>query len=119
MKEIITKIEEVNDDWEGFRVTTSTRTIDVAISNSPNCCESWGHLASVENTNDYVGAELISVSVVDTAFNKLSDPGDIEEGTATFVNFVTDRGTLQLTVYDAHNGYYGHSVKLSGLEVVK
>lgn len=27
-----------------------------------------------------------------------------------FVDIKTDKGVFQLTVYNSHNGYYGHSV---------
>jgi hypothetical protein len=35
---------------------------------------------------------------------------DLDKGEAVFVNFETDRGTLQFTAYNGHNGYYGHTV---------
>ena len=114
--EIITTIREIIDDcWEGFEVVTTKRTIRVCISNSNNCCESWGHLASDDNLAQYVGANLLEVASVDTAFNKNTDPGDIDEGTVDFVDFVTSAGKFQLAVYDSHNGYYGHSVEITGL----
>jgi len=115
--EIIEKIEEINDDWEGFQVTTSKRTIRVCIDTNKNCCESWGHLSSDDDLQQYVGAKLLLVASVDEAFNSRTDPGDIEEGTTTFVNFVTSKGNFQLAVYDNHNGYYGHSVEVTGLEI--
>ena len=31
-------------------------------------------------------------------------------GGIQFVDFVTDRGTFQLAVYNSHNGYYGHGI---------
>ena len=114
--EIITTIREIIDDgWEGFEVVTTKRTIRVCISNNTNCCESWGHLASDDNLAQYVGANLLEVASVDTAFNKNTDPGDIDEGTVNFVDFVTSAGKFQLAVYDSHNGYYGHSVEITGL----
>ena len=114
--EIIKSIEEINDAWEGFQVTTSKRTIRVCIDNDQSCCESWGHLASDDDLQQYVGAKLLSVASVDNAFNSRTDPGDIDEGSISFVDFVTSRGKFQLAVYDNHNGYYGHSVEITGLE---
>ena len=35
-----------------------------------------------------------------------------EECSAMFVNFETSNGTFQLTMYNTHNGYYGHSAVL-------
>jgi hypothetical protein len=115
INEVIKSIREVNDDWEGYEVTTNGRTIRVCISNSSCCCELWGHLSSDDDLQQYVGANLRSVTSVDKALNTKTDPGDIDEGTVYFVNFNTDRGKFQLAVYDAHNGYYGHSVEITGL----
>lgn len=112
INEVIKSIREVNDDWEGYEVTTNGRMIRVCISNSSSCCESWGHLSSDDDLQQYVGANLRSVTSVDKALNTKTDPGDIDEGTVYFVNFNTDRGKFQLAVYDAHNGYYGHSVEI-------
>jgi hypothetical protein len=115
MAETIISITEVNDEWEGYEVTTDSRTIRVVIDNDQGCCESWGHLASEDDLTQFIGAELIGVEVVDSALNTKSDPGDIDQGTANFVNFNTNRGKLQLSVYDSHNGYYGHGVEITGL----
>ena len=30
-----------------------------------------------------------------------------------FVNFKTNRGTFQFTVYNCHNGYYGHDITVT------
>jgi hypothetical protein len=115
MAEVIKKIEEIDDNWEGFQVHTSDRVIRVVIDNDQSCCESWGHLASEDDLQQFVGAELLGVESVDTAMNTKTDPGDIDEGTVSFVNFNTNRGKFQLAVYDSHNGYYGHSVEITGL----
>lgn len=112
-QEVIKSISEVNDAWEGFHVETNLRTIKVCINNDQCCCESWGHLASEDDLLSFVGAKLLGVESVDSALNTKTDPGYIGEGTTYFVkNFLTDRGKLQLAVYDAHNGYYGHSVDI-------
>lgn len=114
-EEIIKSIGEIDDNWEGFEVVTSERTIRVCISNDSSCCESWGHLASEDDLQQFVGAKLLSVSVVDEQLNSKTDPGYLDEGEISFVNFDTDRGKFQLAVYDCHNGYYGHSVDITGL----
>jgi hypothetical protein len=116
MSEIIKAIEEVGDEWEGFEVTTSDRIIKVCISNGQYCCESWGHLASEDDLQQFVGAELLNVSSVDKALNVKTDPGAIEEGVVSFVNFDTNKGRFQLAVYDCHNGCYGHAVDITGVE---
>jgi len=114
--EVIKEIYVIDEAWEGFHVLTNKRSIEVYISNDACCCESWGHLSSVDDPQEFVGAKLLSVTSVDSALNEKTDPGDIDEGTVYFVNFKTDRGILQLAVYDNHNGYYGHSVQITGLK---
>lgn len=96
--------------YDGYHIKTDKQDILVLIDNGQSCCESWGYLDSFEDPAEFEGAELRSVSIVDTAYNKASDPGDCYEGGAVFVNFETDRGLFQLTVYNSHNGYYGHGV---------
>ena len=39
-------------------------------------------------------------------------PIDTEQGDIIFVNLETDKGTLQFTVYNIHNGYYGQEIKI-------
>jgi hypothetical protein len=36
-----------------------------------------------------------------------------------FVNLETDKDTLQLTVYNSHNGYYGHSAFIRSNQINK
>lgn len=38
--------------------------------------------------------------------------GGLYEGEAMFINFETSKGTLQFTLYNSHNGYYGHTAKV-------
>lgn len=99
-----------SDTYDGFKVTTDKQEIFVLISNNQSCCESWGYLSTVENPKDYVGADLLKIEVVDKDLNK--EPVYYYDGGAMFVNFETSKGLFQLTVYNSHNGYYGHAAKL-------
>ena len=36
----------------------------------------------------------------------------MSENDCMFINLETNKGTLQLTVYNQHNGYYEHSVRI-------
>ena len=66
-----------------------------------------------EDTAYFVGADLISVEVVDTALNtkKLKEADiSVSYGGIMFVNFVTSKGVMQFVLYNEHNGYYGHDV---------
>lgn len=127
LNEVILSIEETDnffpegEKWSGFEgyiVQTDKQKIMVLISNSSSCCESWGHLSTPDDPKEFVGAKLLKVEVVDTAYDKKAwdamHPHGLDCGEATFVNFETDKGLFQLTVYDSHNGYYGHSVVVRG-----
>ena len=98
---------------DGYRVTTDQHAIYVLIDNQQSCCESWGYLASDDDLQAYVGAELRQITLTDTALNtqvvEASEYYD-DEGGIQFVDFATSKGTFQLAVYNAHNGYYGHGI---------
>jgi len=122
MKEKILKIENLKnfdkdgddlDSYEGFKITTDHQEILIGVSNRSSCCESWGHIASNDNFDEYIGAELLSIVRVDTAlnveeWNKEHGYG-LDEGEAMFINVETSKGLIQFTVYNSQNGYYGHS----------
>lgn len=123
--EQIKKIESFDDfkpandghysNYEGFEVETTEQRIYVLISNSSSCCENWGHFATPDDPKEFIGAQLLKVEIVDEALNKETfekDCGDVYDGGVMFVNFETDRGTFQLTAYNKHNGYYGHTAKV-------
>ena len=85
----------------------------------PACCEKWGHFWCNDNPQDFIGAELRTVSLTDTALNEAQmkandlNPNDKWfEGGVMFVNLETDKGTLQFVAYNEHNGYYGHEAKV-------
>jgi hypothetical protein len=109
-KETILKIEELKDDQQdGYKITTDKRELNVAVDNRQCCCESWGYMASEDDLEKFIGSTLLRIESVDSALNPKTDPGEICNGTAYFVNFYTSKGMFQLAVYDSHNGYYGHS----------
>lgn len=96
--------------YDGYIITTNKQTIKVGISNDQSCCENWGYLTTNDNLSEFVGATLVSIATVDTALNvKAIKEADLYEPNMMFVNFSTDRGTMQLVAYNDHNGYYGHA----------
>jgi hypothetical protein len=120
--EVISSIEEVFEqrrgeycaNYDGFHVHTNKQTIKLGIDNDQSCCESWGYFISNDDTNHFVGAEVLGIEIVDTCLN--ARKFDIEVGTygldcggVMYVNIFTSRGTLQFTAYNGHNGYYGHA----------
>jgi hypothetical protein len=101
---------------EGFRVETSNHELLVLIDDQASCCESWGHVHSADDTSYYLGAELLSIRLTDTALNStiIDRHGrakyGFDEGGIQFVDLDTSKGKLQLAVYNSHNGYYGHGI---------
>ncbi len=102
--------------YDGFEVVTDKQKILVLIDNDQNCCEKWGYLSSFDDSKEFIGSDLLKIELVDECLNKTElkkiedEKGDDVQ--AIFVNFETSKGLFQLTVYNAHNGYYGHKVKI-------
>lgn len=100
---------------DGYEVETNLHKIRVLIDNSQSCCESWGYIQSEDDLTPYIGSELIDINLTDTANNvemlkNESLEYGFDRGGIQFVDFATRKGTFQLAVYNAHNGYYGHGI---------
>jgi hypothetical protein len=112
MKEIISKIEEVDsNNNSGYLITTNKQKIEILIDNLQDCCEEWGYVCSEDNPNDFIGAKLLNIVLVDEGLKTYDFVGD-SECTAMFINLETDKGLLQFVLYNIHNGYYGHEVRI-------
>ena len=101
--------------WDGYLVETSERKIRLLVDSTQDCCEAWGMVTAAEDEPGYfIGAKLVRIDWTGTDLTKHEDVADLDldEGGVMFVDFVTNRGTLQLAVYNSHNGYYGHYAKL-------
>lgn len=113
--EKILRIEEASfkteeRDWgsyDGWLIVTDKQTIKFGISDGQSCCETTGNFITNDTTEEFIGASIISVQVVDDCLRKEKAP-DFYEGGVMFLNIETDKGTLQFTAYNYHNGYYGH-----------
>ena len=110
----------------GYQIKTNKKEYKFVIQNSDNCCEKWGYFMSEDEFDEFIGATLIDIKVVDTALNvtelKMEDElkgGGLDEGDVMFININTSVGLLQFTAYNAHNGYYGHTAFLIVNDVVK
>lgn len=120
MSEIILEINERLEyeavprvHYDGYEIKTNDQTIFVGVDNIQSCCENWGYISSLDDTKDFIGAELLNIVKVDTALktydiDKDTDLKSIEKESIMFVNFETSKGTFQLVCYNDHNGYYGH-----------
>lgn len=128
MYEKILAIREVQDiepedsryrSYDGYEIETEDQTIQVLIDNMQSCCEDWGYLSSDDNLEDFVGSTLVEIRLTDTGLNeRMVEAGQhLDEGDIVFVTFRTDKGFFQLAVYNGHNGYYGHNVRIVSEQV--
>jgi hypothetical protein len=101
-------------EYDGYQIITDNQTIQIGIENSQCCCESFGCIITNDETNEFIGAELIGISLTDTALNnkEIEELEYIECGDTMFVNLETNRGLLQFVAYNCHNGWYGHDAVL-------
>ena len=107
---------------EGYKIVTDKQEILILINNSQQCCEEWGYeacsekgiLETQDDLDDYIGAEILDIEIVDTEkdiYKSLTDKVyRFYSSNAEFVNVKTSKGKLQFAVYNAHNGYYGHKI---------
>ena len=93
--------------FDGITITLDDGdTYQYGISNSQDCCETWGYTQlSEDEIAHYIGAEFLGVDQV-----RCDGTGSYDEGGTCFLDIKTDRGVLTANVYNFHNGYYGHSV---------
>jgi hypothetical protein len=111
-------IESIVDTDEGFDIITDRQTIRLHMEMRQYCCESPGYFLSEDNRWDFIGAHVLSVSVVDEALSTVDVP-DVYSGGVMFVNIETDKGLLQFVAYNAHNGYYGHTASVTCIQVTE
>lgn len=99
---------------EGYVIATDKQEIRIGISSTRECCEDWGCLISEDDVSEFIGANLLSISLTNTALNTqvMERLGEacVEAHEVMFVTIETTVGPLQFAVYNSHNGYYGHSV---------
>ena len=114
----IKKIEEwhsKSDGWggeSGYRITTDKDVITMSIANGQCCCEDWGYFMSEDDLDSFIGDTIKKVELTDTELKKGQAP-DIYEGGIMFVDIVTDKSVLQFVAYNSHNGYYGHTARVT------
>ena len=114
--EVIESIKECSfkrvggyNHFDGYEIKTNKQTVKLGIESGQSCCENYGYFMSEDALDEYIGAELLKVEVVDTCRNKDKfEKVNLYQGGVMFVDLVTNKGTLQFTAYNEHNGYYGH-----------
>ena len=110
IKEVCETIKRTN--FEGYRINTDNSEIVVLIEDGTQCCESAGYFSSNDDLSDFIGADLQNVILTDKELNSIviEKVKELYEPEIQFVNFETNKGNYQLTVYNAHNGYYSHDI---------
>jgi hypothetical protein len=122
------KIE--NTRYRGYEVVTEQEKIYVLIDSDLQCCESFGYMSTNDDITEFIGAELLDVELTDISLNPIliekntSDDFTDDFEDIQFVNFITTKNVdkssslcnqvdiLQLVVYNYHNGYYSHDIKV-------
>lgn len=108
----------IYQNYDGYHIATDDTDIYLLINSGHSCCERYGYACTEDNLEDFIGATILNFEVVDSdravTANKLMDTEiykmqDVYEGDIMFLNVNTERGTLQFSVYNEHNGYYGHN----------
>lgn len=99
--------------YDGYKVETDKNEFYILIENDQCCCEDWGYITTNDDINDFIGKTIKSVVFTDTQLGnkEIKELEYVEKNEIQFVNFkTTDGDTLQLAVYNSHNGYYGHNI---------
>lgn len=114
IKETNFKIEDWWDEFDGYQIITDQQVIQIGITNQVQCCEEFGCIITNDEIEDFIGAELLGISITDEALNnkRIEELVNLYEGGAMFVNLETNKGLLQFVAYNSHNGYYGHDAVL-------
>lgn len=106
-------------DMDGYLIKTDKHSFYVLIGNGQCCCESWGYCSSEDDFSKFIGKNLKEVYLTDIDCKTLECRKNKEDedlcfyDNIQFVNFVTDENDLlQLSVYNSHNGWYGHSIRI-------
>ena len=120
--EKILRIEETNfktkerdqRGYDGYQTITDQQTIKIGISDKQSCCENFGCIITNDEIKEFIGTELLGISITDTALNnkEIEELEYLDCGGAMFVNLETSEGLLQFVAYNSHNGYYGHEAVL-------
>ena len=101
---------------DGYKITTSKQEIYILILGEQQCCETYGSFCSNDEPDDFIGSELVNICTTNNALKtKVTSSKNLssfDEGDCIFVNLETNKGVLQFAVYNEHNGYYGHDVRI-------
>ncbi len=105
------------EQYCGVSIFTKNRVISAFISPDRQCCERFGSILSEDDLSKFIGSRLKRIYLTNTCCKTeyidyiLSlKSSSTEQYSIQFINFETNKGFFQLTVYNADNGYYGHDI---------
>lgn len=113
-----TTFENVKD-VEGKPYERNEEYIFRILDSDWGCCEIWGSFISEDDLSGFIDTELLDIYFTDTSLNTeylneiASYKSEHDYHNIQFVNFKTSKGTFQFTVYNCHNGYYGHDITVT------
>lgn len=103
----------------GYVIITSQNIYELRIDNAEQCCENWGYMITEEDCMEkFIGSQLLLIKVTDNFYNTelLQDVNKLTlcdgNGGIIFITFCTTVGDFQITLYNEHDGYYGHTVEI-------
>ncbi len=102
-------VRETDEEWDGYRITTTEQEISLFISNQQSCCEDWGIRLGLPAgiTRNGIGLQVHSIR-----WGK--DVKDLRtESYGASLEIITNKGVVLLAAWNNHNGYYAHELKAS------
>lgn len=122
-------VEGYEEKFDGIIIETyEGETFRFIIENETQCCENRGYFEINEFDKPlefYKDAKILKIELsdsIDGKTYKVLEDRDFskeyvdKELRAEFINIYTTKGLLQITIYNEHNGYYGHYVFFDILE---
>lgn len=118
------RILEINTNESNteINIITDKYSFTAEIDQERDCCEIFGgYIVCEDDITSYIGSTLTKISVCDLslnteiveAINSLQNAyNSCDYHNIQFINFETNKGVLQFTVYNCHNGWYGHDVTI-------
>lgn len=104
---IITEIEKMEDGirWDGYKIFMSDKNKNIVckISNRALCCEKFGVYCKNKNLDKFIGAEYLGVKI-----EKKENEEKYEVDGKINILIETNKGTINILLFNEHNGYYSH-----------
>lgn len=101
--------------YDGIRITFDDgEELFFGINTDQYCCETVAYLHSVDDPEEFIGANFLRLDERDTWPENVGEeePEYWDGGGFQAIDVVTDRGIMQFVVYNEHNGYYSHGTIL-------